>query len=263
MPKKPRVHLICNAHLDPIWQWDWEEGLTETLSTFETAADLMEEYPEFVFNHNESLLYEWTQTYRPDLFERIKKWVKAGRWIISGGWYLQPDCNAPCGESFVRQALEGRRFFREHFGVAPKVAYNLDPFGHHGNMPQILKKTGFEMYVHFRPGPNEKEIDDFLYRWKGIDGSEVSALRPPCGWYNTGNSDLLREKIEKMRELAQSEDRDVTVFWGAGDHGGPRRVRRAAGLDGRSDRSPRPRNGLPRAKRAPEGRERAAGRVRG
>ena len=21
-----KVHLICNAHLDPVWQWGWEEG---------------------------------------------------------------------------------------------------------------------------------------------------------------------------------------------------------------------------------------------
>lgn len=22
------LHLICNAHLDPVWQWDWNEGAT-------------------------------------------------------------------------------------------------------------------------------------------------------------------------------------------------------------------------------------------
>ena len=21
-----KLHLISNAHLDPIWQWEWEEG---------------------------------------------------------------------------------------------------------------------------------------------------------------------------------------------------------------------------------------------
>ena len=24
MPKN--VHLICNAHLDPVWQWEWGRG---------------------------------------------------------------------------------------------------------------------------------------------------------------------------------------------------------------------------------------------
>jgi len=216
----PRIHLICNAHLDPIWQWSWEEGLTETLATFEVAADLLDKYPEFVFNHNESLLYEWVRDYRPALFKRIQKWVKAGRWIISGGWYVQPDCNLPSGESFVRQALMGRLFFKKHFGVMPKVAYNLDPFGHHGNLPQMLRKTGFETYVHFRPGPAECPIDDFAYRWRGVDGSEVPALRPPCGWYNTMAPPQVTDKINAMLALLQEKGVDVTLFWGAGDHGG-------------------------------------------
>ena len=220
MKHSPRVHLVCNAHLDPVWQWNWEEGLTETLATFEVAVDLIDAYPEFVFNHNESVLYEWTREYRPELFARIRKAVAAGRWVISGGWYLQPDCNLPCGESFVRQALLGRRFFREAFGVEPRVAYNLDPFGHHGNLPQILRKSGYDMYVHFRPTIEELPLDDWLYRWQGIDGSVVAALRPPCHWYNTAGPAGLKPKIEAMLALARETGGDVTAFWGAGDHGG-------------------------------------------
>ena len=220
MNHAPRVHLICNAHLDPIWQWEWEEGLTEALATFEVACDLLDEYPEFIFNHNESLLYEWTRDHRPDLFRRIKRWVKTGRWVITGGWYVQPDCNLPCGESFIRQALIGLDFFEKEFGARPKVAYNFDPFGHHANMPQILRLAGFESYVHFRPVPGQLDLDDHLYRWRGVDGSEVLSMRPPCGWYNTPNSGGLRHKVGAMSALAKESGRDVTAFWGAGDHGG-------------------------------------------
>ncbi len=220
MKKKPSVHLICNAHLDPIWQWGWEEGMSEALATFEVAADLMDEYPEFVFNHNESALYEWVKEYRPALFERIRTWVKAGRWIIAGGWYLQPDCNLSGGESFVRQALIGRRFFFDEFGVMPKVAYNLDSFGHHGNMPQILCKSGYTCYTHFRPKPPALDLTDHVYRWRGIDGSEIPAVRPPCGWYNSSQPGHLREKAERILDMARSTGRSLTVFWGAGDHGG-------------------------------------------
>jgi hypothetical protein len=39
--KKPVIHLICNAHLDPVWQWRWEEGAAETLTTFSIAARLL------------------------------------------------------------------------------------------------------------------------------------------------------------------------------------------------------------------------------
>ena len=72
MPK-PSVHLICNAHLDPVWQWEWEEGAAEAISTFRTAADLCDEFPEFIFCHNEAILYEWVEEYEPALFARIQQ----------------------------------------------------------------------------------------------------------------------------------------------------------------------------------------------
>ena len=104
---KPRLHLVCNAHLDPVWLWEWEEGAAEAISTFRTAADLCEEFPGFIFNHNEALLYRWVEEYDPQLFARLQKLVRQGKWRIMGGWHLQPDCNLPSGESFVRQALSG------------------------------------------------------------------------------------------------------------------------------------------------------------
>ena len=74
-----QVFMICNAHLDPVWQWEWEEGAAEAISTFRVAADFCEEYEGFIFNHNEALLYRWVEEYEPELFERIKVLVKKGR----------------------------------------------------------------------------------------------------------------------------------------------------------------------------------------
>ncbi len=210
------ILLICNAHLDPVWKWDWEEGLTEALSTFETAADLLDENPDLIFNHNESVLYQWVLEYRADLFERIRKHVAAGRWHIAGGWYLQPDCNMPDGESFVRQILVGREFFRRHFGVEPRLAYNFDAFGHHGNLPQILKKSGYSAYVHFRPDKKELELPADFYRWEGIDGSQVLVYRPPYAWYGTDDHKELANRV-----TAFADGKPVAgIFWGMGDHGG-------------------------------------------
>lgn len=145
------VHLICNAHLDPVWQWRWEEGASEALATFRNAVDILDEHPKLVFCHNEAVLYQWAERLDPALFEAIRRHVRAGRWAISGGWFIQPDVNLPGTESLVRTIAEGRRYFREKFGVSPRVAYNFDSFGHSGGLPQILKLAGYEMYVHMRP----------------------------------------------------------------------------------------------------------------
>ena len=102
-----RLVLVCNSHIDPVWLWPWQEGLAATLSTFRAAADLCERFESFVFCHNEAVLYRWVEEYEPALFARIRSLVQEDRWHIMGGWYLQPDCNIPSGESFVRQILAG------------------------------------------------------------------------------------------------------------------------------------------------------------
>lgn len=216
---RPTMHLIANAHLDPIWQWRWEEGAHEAIATFRTAVQLLGAYPEFIFVHNESVLYEWVERFDPELFEQIRSLVKEGRWHISGGWYLQPDCNMAGGESYVRQALVGKSYFREKFGVDVKVAYNLDAFGHNGGYPQILAKTGAELYVHFRPGGADKELPGDLYRWRGVDGTEILACRPPGGWY--GNEPhAAADKVAHFAEAGKDSPRDYMIFWGTGNHGG-------------------------------------------
>ena len=136
-----KVHLICNAHIDPIWQWDWQEGASAVLSTFQSAVNLAEKH-DYIFCHNEVTVYKYVEEYAPELFSKIQKLVKKGKWHIMGGWYLQPDCNMPSGESFVRQILEAKRYFLEKFGVYPTTAINFDPFGHTVGLVQIMKKCG-------------------------------------------------------------------------------------------------------------------------
>ena len=56
----------------------------------------------------------------------VQEMVKQGRWEIVGGWFLQPDCNIPSGESILRQILSGQKYFAEKFGVKPTVGINFD-----------------------------------------------------------------------------------------------------------------------------------------
>ena len=172
-----RLILICNAHLDPVWLWEWEEGLAETLSTFRIAAQFCEEFDGFIFNHNEALLYQYVEAYEPQLFERIRKLVRAGKWHIMGGWFLQPDCNIPDGESLVRQILLGKEYFKDKFNVEPETAINFDPFGHTRGLVQILRKAGYSSYLFCRPDKQFLELPDDDFIWIGYDGSEILAHR--------------------------------------------------------------------------------------
>lgn len=226
-----KLHLICNAHLDPIWQWTWDEGIAAALSTFKSAADLADEF-DYIFCHNESLLYEAIEKYAPELFERIRAHVKSGKWRIVGGWYLQPDCLMPSGETFVRQIAVGKKYFKEKFGVEPTVAVNYDSFGHSVGLVQILAKNGYNGYIHCRPRAGDQfGYPSRFYRWVGPDGSFVNAAN------DTSYNSRLGHAVEKISSYLdgtavgmlgsevedgkQSGGDDIDfVLWGVGNHGG-------------------------------------------
>jgi len=215
----PTVHLICNAHLDPVWQWRWEEGASEALATFRNAVDILDEHPDLVFCHNEAVLYQWAEELDPALFDAILRHVRAGRWAVAGGWFIQPDLNLPGTESLVRTIAEGRRYFGERFGAVPRVAYNFDSFGHSGGLPQILRRAGYEMYIHMRPQAHELSLPADLYRWRGVDGTTIPAYRIAIGLYHT-ERDNIEDRLRAGVALALKLGRDVPVFWGLGNHGG-------------------------------------------
>ncbi len=216
---KPRIHLICNAHLDPVWQWRWMEGCGEAIATFRNAVEIINEHPDFIFNHNEAVLYEWVMKYDPPLFRQIQQLVSKGRWFIAGGWYLQPDVNLPPTENIVRHILEGKKFFREQFGVEPKVAYNFDSFGHSSGLPRLLRDHGYEFYVHMRPDKEVLDLPASIYIWEGSDGTRIPAHRIEVGFYHTERNNI-KQHIQKGVEIARNQNRDTAVFWGLGNHGG-------------------------------------------
>lgn len=206
-----KMHLLCNAHIDPVWLWKRDEGLAEALSTFRVAAEFCETYDSFVFNHNEALLYQWVEEYEPDLFVRIRELVKKGNWKIMGGWYLQPDCVMTSGESLLEQIRLGREYFKEKFDVVPETAINFDPFGHTRGLVQILNKNGYKNYIFMRP---EKLVGDFV--WEGFDGSRV-LTHGIWGFYNCHHGKVTPKITEY---LAESDAEIGLLLWGIGNHGG-------------------------------------------
>ncbi|WP_226529210.1 alpha-mannosidase [Metabacillus niabensis] len=216
--KEKTLHMIGNAHLDPVWLWQWQEGFQETKATFRSALDRLNEYEDFVFTSSSAVMYEWVEKNDPNMFEEIKEKIQEGRWIICGGWWLQPDCNIPSGESFVRQGLYGQHYFKEKFGVTATVGYNVDSFGHSGMLPQILQKSGMDHYVFMRPGPHEKGLPGRLFWWESDDGSRVMTFQIPFE-YTTWGQDLENHVRRCSTELKEPVN-ELMSFYGVGNHGG-------------------------------------------
>lgn len=213
-----RIHMVGNAHLDPVWLWPWQEGYAEARATFASAIQRMEEYPDFVFTCDQVVLLAWVQEADPGLFEKIKARVAEGRWVNTGGWWVEPDCNMPMGESFVRQGLYGQRFLLAEFGRSATVGMNADPFGHNAMIPAILRGQGMDSYTFLRPAPHESDLFDTPFWWVAPDGSRVLASRIPYRY----NSSAAEIASQTETSLAQLDRRfaPLMIFYGVGNHGG-------------------------------------------
>ena len=216
--RRPLLHLIGNSHIDPVWLWQWPEGYQEIRSTFRSALDRMNEYPEFIFTCDSVAYYEWIVEIDPEMFGEIQQRVAEGRWELVGGWWVEPDCNLPSGESFVRQALVGQRYFLEKFGRIATVGYNVDPFGHNGMLPQLLRRSGMDHYVFMRPGPHEHPLPAPIFWWESPDGSRVMAYRLPHE-YCAPREDLGNHLDKSIAQLPERWS-EMMAFYGVGNHGG-------------------------------------------
>ncbi len=213
-----KIFMIGNAHIDPVWLWRWNEGFWVVRHTIRNVLKLMRKHKNFTFIFSSALMYKWLEESEPELFEELKRLVKEGRWIIVGGWWVEPDCNLPSGESFVRQALYGQKYFMNKFGRKANVGYNIDSFGHCASLPQILKKSGLSFYIFMRPGPHEKKLPSDLFWWEGIDGSKVLAYRIPLPYVATGENII--KHVKRIIARLSPGIRHAICLYGAGDHGG-------------------------------------------
>jgi len=213
------VHVVFNAHIDPIWLWPWQSGLDEVLATCRSACDRLDRHPDLTFSRGEAWVYDQIEKIDPGLFDRIHGHVLAGRWEVVGGWWLQPDCNAPSGFAMERQIGLGKDYFESRFGDFPRIAYNVDSFGHAATLPSLMREFGQDRYVMMRPQPHEMALPACLFRWQGYaDGPEVVTFRIPRA-YTTGHGMTEEHVRAAVAELPDGTEHTM-FFAGFGDHGG-------------------------------------------
>lgn len=226
MKKKMQLYLVGNAHLDPVWQWRWQEGSAEAKATIRSALDRMKEFPDFKFVCSSASVFRWIEEFDESMFNEIKERVKEGRFVIVGGWHVQPDCNLPSGEGFARQSLYSQRYFKEKFGVTATVGYNVDSFGHNAMLPQILRKSGMKYYLFMRPSPSENPLKSDIFNWKSADGSSVLTYRildPYC--FKFEDDEQLKARIKYLDESTSTDIDAIPFFYGVGNHGGGPTIR--------------------------------------
>jgi alpha-mannosidase len=209
-----------HAHIDVAWLWPLWETVRKCARTFSTVDRYMEEFPEYVFGQSQAQLYAFTKEHYPGLYQRIRRRVAEGRWEVTGATWVEMDCNLTSGESLIRQALFGRRFYREEFGLEPEIAWLPDAFGYPACLPQIFVKCGLKYFLTQKMSWNQfNRIPYHTFRWRGIDGTEILTHFPPTDTYNGMLTPA--QMLEGVRRFSQKGIvREQLYLFGFGDGGG-------------------------------------------
>jgi alpha-mannosidase len=208
------MHIIGHSHVDAAWLWPWPDAADVVMTTFRSALDRMNENPGFCYTQSSTLHYEWVLEADPGMFEEIRQRVREGRWEVVGGWPVEPDCNIPSTESFVRHCLYGKPYIEDLLNTRVDIGFNPDSFGHAAGLPTILKNAGYNYYVFMRPQEHEMNLPR-LFWWEGPDGARVLTYRI-YKYYDWG-AEGIREASQNVFAPGMN---DGAYYFGVGDHGG-------------------------------------------
>ena len=226
---QPQITAVGSTHLDVGWLWRVMHTRDKTGRSFATVLNLMEEYPEFVFMYNQSVLFDFLKKDYPELWDRLQARVKTGQFEIEGAMWVEPDVNIVSGESLVRQIMRGRQFHLAEFGVDPKTVWLPDTFGYSANLPQIMDKSGLKYFVTSKLSWNDTDRHPYdSFHWKGIDGTVTKAQLITAqryeseAVYTTYNGDLsVSETMGAWKRYEPKAVHDeVVMSYGYGDGGG-------------------------------------------
>ncbi|WP_347977805.1 glycoside hydrolase family 38 C-terminal domain-containing protein [Microbacterium sp. ProA8] len=236
-----RLVAVGHAHIDSAWLWPTRETVRKVARTFANALDLMQRHPEFVFAASSAQQYAWLEQHYPDLFERVREQVRAGRFVPVGGMWVESDTNMPGGESMIRQFLHGKRFFRERFGIETEEVWLPDSFGYSAALPQIVRGTGSRWFLTQKLSWSQvNRLPHHTFWWEGIDGTRVFTHLPPADTYSSELSPAELLHTERNFQDAGAATMSLVPFGFGDGGGGPTREMLAA-----ADRS-RNLEGLPR-----------------
>ncbi|MBL4936164.1 alpha-mannosidase [Clostridium sp. YIM B02515] len=213
----PSFGIVGHSHLDTAWLWPIAETWRKSARTFSSVLNLMDQYPELNFIQSTPYYASVLRERYPEIYEGIKDKVKDGRWEPNGAMWVEPDCNIPSGESFVRQLLVGQNATKEMFGYTSDTLWLPDVFGYSAALPQILRGSNVKYFCTTKLSWNDTNrfpYDTFV--WKGIDGSSV------ISHFNTIHCWPDPETLTKQWMDVQHkdiQDRRLTAI-GYGDGGG-------------------------------------------
>jgi alpha-mannosidase len=209
--RKYDVYYVGHAHIDMNWLWTWPETIDTCRRTWNSAMNLMDQFPDFDYVQSQPGAYVPIEEKYPDEFARMQKMSAEGQWDIVGGMWDESDTDIPSGEGLARSFMLGQEYFKAKFGKYAVTGWLPDSFGHTWQLPQIMQLAGEKYFYHMRCGNGMP-----LTWWESPDGSRV--LKANTAGYDA--KPQLEQMLEPMENGSRFNMPESVVIFGVGDHGG-------------------------------------------
>ncbi|MBQ8673763.1 MAG: alpha-mannosidase [Bacteroides sp.] len=222
------TYLVSTAHFDTQWNWDVRESIDDYLHrTMVQNFWLFERFPNYVFNFESAQKYAWMKEYYPQEYERVKQYIKAGRWNVVGSAWEATDPNIPASESFFRNVLLGQTFYKNEFGVKSNDIYLPDCFGFGYTLPTIAAHCGLKGFstqkLQWRKNDfygENKKMPFPIGLWQGIDGARIMAVCDAGGYGTSYYYDDITVNQRIINRSKQDPNNTSYTYYGVGDRGG-------------------------------------------
>ncbi len=218
MEKEKRIYTIATAHLDTVWNWDFEHVLDVCLpNTLHDNFRLFSQYPDYRFNFEGAYRYELFREYYPEDYETLKGYIADGRWNVTGSAWENGDVNVPSPEQMFRNILYGNRYFRQEFGKQSNDIYLPDCFGFGWALPSIAANAGLKGFSTQKLSWGSAYGIPFdIGRWEGPDGKKIFVSLDPKSYCTTFRK--IRDSKELLPKLKKNEKK-YDLPWTMGYHG--------------------------------------------
>ncbi|TLS38395.1 hypothetical protein [Pseudalkalibacillus caeni] len=186
MKKAPFYYFFCNhwtqGGIGFAFPTGWYNGKKynrtfSTVYTIHKMLDAADKYPGLkVSMELDAYAYEEVEKEDPGCIKRLKKYIKEEKAAVDGGTYGQPFGQDYGWEPNIRQLTYGRKTVKEVLDYDVR-AFLVEEQWFHPQMPQILKKSGFEYAsLQNQNSGQVKPLNKSMILWKGIDGIKIPSI---------------------------------------------------------------------------------------
>jgi len=160
-----RVFLVPHFHFDFEWWKEEPHHQEDALVIIDRGLGLLREFEQFTFVIDTALVLHYYLDRHPDSIDEMKRYIAEGRLELVGGGLVSPDEGLPIGEGLIRQFYEGKRWYRDTFGIDVRVAWEIDEFFHPAQVPQIMAMLGLDYLVFSRGVHPYDAMHPTAFRW--------------------------------------------------------------------------------------------------